>query len=73
MKRSIFFVSVMIVICIGVSIFLLNPKPIQAEEDVNLKALKGKLEQVLSNQQMILDRLESLSTQVQAIKTWRKK
>ena len=59
----------MIVICIGVSIFLLNPKPIQAEEDVNLKV---KLDKVLSNQQMILDRLESLSTQVQAIKTWRK-
>ena len=69
MKRSIFFVSVMIVICIGVSIFLLNPKPIQAEEGVNLKV---KLDKVLSNQQMILDRLESLSTQVQAIKTWRK-
>ena len=70
MKKSILFVSIMIVICIGASIFLLNPKPIQAEEDVNLKV---KLDKVLSNQQMILDRLESLSTQVQAIKTWRKK
>ena len=63
----------MIAVCIGASTFLLNPKPIQAGEDVNLKALKVKLEQVLSNQQMILDRLESLSTQVQANKTWRKR
>lgn len=72
MKRATIFVSVMIVICIAGSIFLLNPKPIQAEEDINVKALKVKLEQVLSNQEMILDRLESLSAQVKAIKTWRK-
>ncbi len=72
MKRSILFVSVAIVVCIGLSVFLLNAKPIQAEEDINVKALKVKLEQVLSNQEMILDRLESLSAQVKAIKTWRK-
>jgi len=73
MKRSTVFVSVMIVICIAGSVFLLNPKSIQAEEDINVKALKIKLDKVLSNQQMILDRLESLSAQVKAMKTWRKK
>ena len=73
MKRSILFVSVAIVVCIGLSVFFLNTKPIQAEEDINLKALKVKLDKVLSNQEMIMERIESLSKEITAIKTWRKK
>jgi len=73
MKRSILFVSVAIVVCIGLSVFLLNTKPIQAEEDINLKALKVKLDKVLSNQEMIMDSIESLSKEITALKTWRKR